>query len=275
MGFATLGLMKPLEILDRIVRPIAIPNLTIILVVGQAAMFALSYVEPELVGRAPLVWSKVFEGEVWRLITWVFFPPNAGPLTIFYFLIFHMIGNVLENTWGTVRYCAYLYLGSVLTALVALIYPNSEFNGLFLELTVFLAFATHHPDYEFLIFFILPVKVKYLAMIQAAYYGFGILFSGMQERLTLTAALANYLIFFGPTLVGMIRGKSSQMKRRTRAAAVASLSNDRPRHQCAVCGIDSRTHPRMDFRYCSKCDNEKAYCEAHLGNHDHVRSSDG
>lgn len=265
--------MKLLERMDRLVRPIAIPNLTEVLVTGQAIMWLATMFEPPLAERATLVWSKVFEGELWRLVTFLFFPPAAGPIfVLFYFYLFFMMGKALEQYWGTVRYNTYFYLGALLTLLAGLIVPADPVTGAFFQATVFLAFATHNPNFELLIFFLLPVKIKWFALIQVFGYVLILNFSPLPQKVMVIASLGNYLIFFGPTLFQSLKN----LRRRTKFAAQQMELRDRaraPRHTCAICGIDNLTHPQEDFRYCSGCDGELAYCEQHLRNHQHVTSS--
>jgi hypothetical protein len=270
--------MKPFEMLDRIVRPIAVPNLTMTLVVGQATMFVASFLVQQkvlnssVIENLPLIWSRVFEGELWRLITWLFVPPPLGLLTIFYFLVFQMVGTAVEGIWGTVRYCAYLYLGALLTMIAGLIFPDAMLTGLFLETTVFLAFATYNPNYTFLIFFVLPVKVKYLAALSGLGYLFLILFGPIDAKLTSAAAIGNYLLFFTPMLIDHYRGARRRVKQQVQMVRAANLSRDVPRHVCKICGINNLTHPKTEFRYCSKCNGAHAYCEQHLREHEHVAS---
>lgn len=264
--------MAYLERIDRIFRPLAIPNLTNILVIGQAAMYLLSLDDQTLATRASLGWSQVLGGEVWRLITFLFVPPSAGTFSlfvIFYFWIFYMIGNSVEQMWGSVRYTAYLLIGVLLTIVASIFNPMLLVDGLFLEATVFLAFAVFNPNHEFLIFFVLPVKVKYLAALQAGFYVIGIVGSAGFSRLIPLAAMANFILFFAPKLLEAFRTSRRKIKSSTRATKTA-IQNEKPRHICALCGIDSRTHPKMQFRYCSKCEGEKAYCEAHLQDHQHA-----
>lgn len=261
--------MKLLDRLDRIVRPIAIPNLTEILLFGQVAMLFAQFADPALAERSSLVWSRVLEGEVWRLLTFFFIPPPLDLFVIFYFLLFMMMGKSLENYWGTVRYSLYFYLGGLLTILCALLVPDQPVTGAFFQATVFLAFATLNPNYELMIMFVLPVKVKWLAMLQAISYLL-ILTSGvLSAQLMVFASLGNYLLFFAKDLYGhfaTMQNRAKQNANEIKAKQRAAL----PRHKCATCGIDSNTHPREDFRYCSKCGGELAYCEQHLRNHECV-----
>lgn len=191
-----------LERIDRVFRPLAIPNLTAVLVGGQLIAFVLAFIEPQLFERSFLIWNRVMAGEVWRLLTFAFIPPTptTSPFglvfVVFYFLIFYQLGTTMEREWGNTRYCSYLYLGLLLTIIASVVNPLQPITGLFLELTVFLAFAVYYPNYEFRVMFIIPVKVKYLAMLQGGLYVALILFSEGWQRLVPLAALSNFIIFF-------------------------------------------------------------------------------
>ena len=198
--------MKFLDLLDRVVRPIAIPNLTQIIIGGQAIMFLAGMTDPALVNRATLVWSQVLQGEVWRLVTFLIIPVSFSPLWLFFALyIFYMFGTALEQHWGVVRYNTFLMLGAILTTAAAAFVPNAEVVGTFLYGTVFLAFATYNPDFTLNLFFVLPVKVKWLAWLQAAGYGLAFLAGGMAEKMLVLASIGNYLIFFAPNAIAWFK----------------------------------------------------------------------
>jgi hypothetical protein len=259
--------MKFLDLLDRVVRPIAIPNLTQIIIAGQAIMFLAGMTDPALVSRASLVWSLVLQGEVWRLVTFLIIPVSFSPLWLFFALyIFYMFGTALEQHWGVVRYNTFLMLGALLTIAAAGLVPNLPVDGTFLYGTVFLAFATYNPNFTLNLFFVLPVKVKWLAWLQAAGYGLAFLVGGMAAKLLVLASIGNYLIFFAPKAIAWFRHRDRRKKWEARQFKPGA----QPRHKCAKCGIDSDTHPNADFRYCSKCGGEKAYCQDHLRDHEHV-----
>jgi hypothetical protein len=259
--------MKFLERLDRIVRPIAIPNLTLIIIVGQVMLYIISTRDPLMLERAKLVWDNVLQGEVWRLITFLFVPPPASPIFLFFILyIFYLFGGALEQHWGFVRYNAFLWLGAVLTIAAAGLAPAQGVTGAFLQGTVFLAFATYNPTFELRLFFVLPIQVKWLAYLQGIGYGFALLAGPMSTRLMVLASIGNYLIFFGPAIFGRIRSARRRMEWDARQYKQDSAA----RHTCTTCGVDSNTDPKMDFRYCSKCEGQHAYCEDHLRDHEHV-----
>lgn len=259
--------MKLLDRLDRIVRPIAVPNLTQILIAGQVIMFIAMLGDGTLAERAPFVWEKVLAGEVWRVLTFLFVPFSGSPLWLFFGLyLFYLFGGALQAIWGYVRYNAFLWLGVVLTIAAAGFVRDQPVTNSYLYFTVFLAFATYNPDFELRLFFVLPVKVKYLAYIQVAMYLLAFINGPMEVRTMVLASVGNYLIFFAPTVFQRIRNAQRKIEWQSKQYD----PGNQPRHVCAVCGINSNTHPRMDFRYCSKCNGEKAYCEDHLRDHEHV-----
>ena len=260
--------MKFLERLDRLVRPIAIPNLTMVIIIGQVAMFLLAAGDPSLLSRASLVMDRVLEGEVWRLVTFMIVPPTTNVIFLLFALyIFYLMGTALEQTWGNVRYNVFFYLGYVLTLIGAAIAHSQPVSAAFLQGSVFLAFATYNPRFQLMLFFILPIQIRWLAYLQALGYGLAFFGGGLATKLTVVASLGNYLIFFAP----MVFHRVKNLKRRVAWEARQAKQDNIPRHTCAVCGVNSDTHPDMDFRYCSKCDGERAYCQEHLRNHEHVR----
>jgi hypothetical protein len=261
------GALDVLDRLDRLVRLIAVPNLTMFIIVGQLLMFFAAFGDDTLLERSLLVWDKVLEGEVWRLLTFFFVPPTTDVIfLIFAYLIFYMMGNALEAYWGVVRYNSFLWLGAIMTIAAAGICHDQGVSGKFLQGTVFLAFATINPDFELRLFFVLPVKVKWLAMIQGIGYGVALIIGPWSTKVVVLASFGNYLIFFAPELFSRVRSTHRRVqwdKRQSQADAT-------PRHTCRTCGVNSLGDPNMDFRYCSQCAGEHAYCEAHLRDHQHV-----
>ena len=255
--------------LDRLFRPLTVPNLVLAIIAGQVFTFFLQLIEPTFVESLTLNWNLVLAGEVWRLATFVLAPPAASIFAIFYFWFFYFVGSAMQQIWGSTRLCSFIYLGLLFQIAVAATVPNQDFSALFIEVTLLLALATYQPDYEILIF-VFPVKLKYLALIHVAGMVLGA-FGSLTFLIMNLGIVGNYLVFF----FAHWRDRSKTMRRRNaNRLRTATPSSAPPRHVCQVCGIDSRTHPKMDFRYCSGCDNQFAYCEAHLRNHEHARSDE-
>lgn len=236
----------------------AIPNLSLYLVGGQVVFWSVSFLGFFDLERILLVPALV-PYEPWRLVLFLFLPPASSPVFIaFAWYMFYLMGSALESYWGVFRYNCFLLLGWALTVGVAWLHPQLPATNLFLAGSVFLAFAFLNPDFELLIFFILPVKIKWLALIQWVLYGFALIFGSWPVRLMAFAAIGNFLVFFAGDIVQRIRTGRRRMEYQARQTA--ARENDEPRHRCVVCGKTDRTHPLEDFRY---SDDDQCYCSEH------------
>jgi len=196
--------LKFLDKLDRKYGKWAIRNLMIYISAGNLAVFVLSFMFPSLPNYLALIPSLVLKGQVWRLITFIFIPPDTSILFILFAVYFYyMIGNTLEHEWGSFRLNAYYFVGMLATIIAAFITGGTY--GLHLNLSLFLAFAYLYPNYEILLFFILPVKIKYLAWLNLALIGFTVLTGSLQLKAAAIVSLANYLLFFGDDMIRRIK----------------------------------------------------------------------
>jgi hypothetical protein len=267
--------MRLLDRLERWIRPIAISNLTILLIAGQVVLFAAQMARPDIGEAAIFSPSQVLHGEVWRFITFLLLPPTTNPFwALLFWYVFYLFGSTLENSWGEARYNLYLLLGYLATVgssltLTLITGQDAPAGNAFLEGTVFLAFAYLYPNFELLVFFILPVKVKWLALLAWIGYAVAFINGPMIIRVLVAASIANFFLFFGGDIIYRMRMGGRRMAWQARMQSAAHQRG--PRHRCAVCGIDSETHPQMDFRYCTKCAGNHAYCSEHLATHQHVQ----
>jgi hypothetical protein len=209
-------------------------------------------------------------------VTFLFIPPNANFILIaFAWWMFFLMGNALEAYWGAFRYNLFLLLGYVLSVGLAFIVPDSVVTNEFLAGSVFLAFAYLNPEFEIMLFFILPLKIRWLALFAWAVYAASFVMNSWPARLQIIAAVANFFIFFGRDLWH----NAGVVTRRRRVAgegrAARAAEGNEPRHRCRICGKTDQTDPQLDFRYCSKCAGAQCYCPDHIFNHEHVRSEDG
>jgi len=260
--------MRLLDRLERKFRPYAVPNVTIIIIMGQVLAFMLIQSDAEIVKKMVLVPRLVMKGEIWRIGSFCFVPPVTNLLFLFFaMMIFYMMGSALEQTWGAVRYNLFLICGYLTTVAVAFVCPDEVATNMFIGTSVFLAFAWLYPNHVFYIMFILPVKVRWLALLTWMGLIYGLLFSDdMQTKLFILAGIANFLLFFGQEIILRIRSKGRQIQRTAEIAA----ETGKPKHECVVCGATDKSDSTLEFRYCSKCDGALCYCENHLRNHDHV-----
>jgi membrane associated rhomboid family serine protease len=245
--------------LERVFGRLAIPNISLYLVMGQVLFWAVSFLGLFDLRRIVLVPAAVLEGEAWRLFSFLLLPPNASPVFIaFAWYLFYMMGSALEQYWGVFRYNLFLFVGWLLTVGVAFLSPYSMATNLFLAGSVFLAFAFLNPEFEMMLFFILPVKIKWLALIQWILYGFAFVRGDWPVRLAVLAAVGNFFAFFTGEIIQRMKTGKRRMEHQARQAA--ARDNEEPRHTCVVCGKNDRTHPKEEFRY---SDDDRCYCAEH------------
>jgi membrane associated rhomboid family serine protease len=252
--------MSWLDKLERRIGFLAIPGLTRILVGFALLVFALAWLLPGFTTILTLDPGKIRHGEVWRLVTYIFVPQTLSPIWILFALWFlWFIGEGLERAWGAFRFTLYFLVGMIGTTAAAFFF-GSDFSNRMLIASLFFAFARFYPDEIIYAFFILPVKIKWLAWISAAALLFGFVVNSNSYRMALIAALGNYLIFFGPQIIYEARHRRDVSTRRRRFE-LQSRSEAEPLHRCKVCGATELSDRSLDFRVAR--DGEE-YCMAHL-----------
>ncbi|HEY2934379.1 MAG TPA: hypothetical protein VGK99_21785 [Acidobacteriota bacterium] len=258
--------------LERKLRYFAVHDLTLYLVAGQGLFFVMGLVKPEILDRVVLVPALVINGEVWRLATFVFYPPVSNPLfAVFTLYFFYLMGTALENHWGAFRYNIYLLIAYVATIAAAFLFPAQAATNVYIVGSVFLAFAYLYPEFVIYLFFILPVKIKWIAALTWLFYFINFAFGAWQARAMVVASVANFLLFFGRDIMLQMRYGGRKMHWQARQFA----ESNKPVHVCAVCGKTDLTHPEMDFRYCGQCRERHGYCEQHIRNHEHKVDTGG
>jgi len=261
--------------LDRLERRFgryAIPNLTLALVAGQVLVFFAAQFggRPDIIDLLRLFPARVYAGQIWRLVTFVFVPPRLNYLLAFFvWYLFYVMGTALERQWGLFRYNVFLLIGAMATAAVAFLTPVFPASNVFLQVSVFLAFAFLYPDFVLYLFFVLPIKIKWLALLTWLGYLYAAVVGDWPVRLQVVASVANFFVFFG----GEIFDRARHKQRHAVWEARQNRAKKRPLHQCRVCGITNLTHPKMQFRYCTKCAGTCCYCSEHLRDHTHVHEA--
>jgi hypothetical protein len=263
----------------------AVPHLTEFLIAGQVLAFVAN-MSPAEEGGKPLLDSirfapdKVLAGEWWRLITFLFDPPLSIPIFAFFFwYLFYLMGTTLEAQWGTFRYNLFLLLGYVASIVMGFVVwfavgvaGQTATNG-FLYGTVFLAFARLYPDFTMYLFFVLPVKIRWLALLQWIVYGMTMVnpTSTWLDRGMVIAAVFNYLVFFGRDILRDMKQGQRRMKFQAQNIK-GTKKGPQIKHVCHVCGLTNAESPKTAFRYCMECGGEYCYCPEHLANHEHVNA---
>jgi hypothetical protein len=259
--------MNWLNNLERRFRRYAVTNVTVYLILGQVAFFVFALSGQFMLGRVVLVPELVLAGEWWRLITFLFIPPATSPIFAFFaWYLFYLMGGALEGHWGAFRYNVFLLVGYLVTVAASFLFPAHAATNIFIAGSVFLAFAYLYPDFTLYIFFILPVKIKWLALLTWIGYAYQMIVGPGSTRLLVLASISNYLLFFGRDIYLTVKTGN----RRMLAQAREKTAKREPFHRCAACGITDLSNPRMEFRYCPECGG-LGYCMDHIFKHEHVK----
>ena len=252
--------MRWLDTLERRFGFLGIPGLIRIIVAFSALVFLLVRLNPDFISALDLNPERLRHGEIWRLVTYIFIPQTFSFLWIIFVLWFlWFVGDGLEHAWGPFRLTLYFLVGMIGTTVAALFF-GSNFSNTMLIASLFYAFARFYPDQVIYVLFILPVKIKWVAWVSAAFLLLGFFVNSNSYRMATVAALSNYLIFFGPEIVYQARHRHEVSSRRRRFE-VQSRRETEPLHKCAVCGATELSDPNLDFRVAR--DGEE-YCLAHL-----------
>ena len=188
--------MDWIDRLERKGRRLAIPNLMFIISGGMLLVYIFSLMFPQLQSLLSLNRAMLFQGQVWRLVTFLFIPPASSPLWILFNLYFYcLLGRGLETQWGVFRFNLFYFtgaLGAVAAALLSGYGSNS-----YLNLSLFLAFAAFYPDYKLMVFFFLPIKVKYLAAVDVLFFVVSLVLGSWADRAAILMSVINVILFFG------------------------------------------------------------------------------
>lgn len=262
----------------------AIRNLTMYLLAGYAIGYLLSFTMPQLLTYFTLEPALILKEQVWRLLSWVIIPPNDNIIfVIFMMLLYYSLGNTLESYWGAFRYNVYIFSGILFTVIGAFIVNGliggvtgfgSLYSTYYINMSIFLACASIMPDYQLLLYGIIPVKMKWLAILDVVLLAVDAVQGGLIIRIVIIASLLNFIIFFFCNR--NLRGHSpKQAARRKKFQKQISRPQNRyaggAKHRCAVCGRTELDDPTLEFRYCSKCNGNYEYCQDHLFTHEHVK----
>ncbi|MCI8632798.1 MAG: rhomboid family intramembrane serine protease [Lachnospiraceae bacterium] len=275
----------------------AIPNLMKYIIFGNVLVYILTLWQPNALLYMALLPDAVMQGEVWRLLTFIFIAPTGNVLlTALSLYCYYWIGGALENAWGAFRFNLYYLIGVLATIIVSFIFKVPGVPT-YINQTMFLALASLYPEAPIRMFYIIPMKAKWAGIVGAASLAYDFIIVGSiapSIRWLILASLVNYMLFFLPLVWQRIKNKQrrrayeSQIARgrASKASSEYRRAGQRPAahkeetgkiikgvafHRCHVCGITDVDDPNMTFRYCSQCNGNYEYCENHLHNHEHVQ----
>jgi membrane associated rhomboid family serine protease len=260
-----------------------IPNLMLFIIIGNAIVWVFTQMDTTHTLAGFLAFSPyhILHGQIWRIITFALVPDYSSLLSLVISLYFYyFIGSALENQWGAGKFTVYYFTGLLCTIVYGFIVyfitgVSYSISTSYINLSMFFSFATLFPETRVLLFFFIPVKIKWLAYIDAAFFVLEVLVSPFPANLLPVVAILNYLLFCGGWLFDIIRPANIRNKRRTVnfKREAKRVNRERARapynYRCELCGRTDADYPDLEFRYCSRCAGYHCYCIDHINNHIH------
>ena len=271
--------MNFLDKMERKYGRYALSHLTMYIIVTYIAGYIIALAAPIMRQYLTLEPYYILHGQIWRLVSWILIPPSSLDIfTIIMLFFYYSIGTSLERAWGDFKYNVYIFSGILMTILGSFLlygieyavngYPalmGTAFSTYYISLSIFLGFAISFPDMQVLLYFIIPIKIKWLAYLDIALFVYEMVVGNIGTKISIAMALLNFVIFF----FGFMRKRVSPAQMHRRAAYKKAVKKMPSRHRCAVCGRTEETNPELEFRFCSKCNGNYEYCQDHLFTHEH------
>lgn len=265
-----------------------IPNLMLYISIGNAIVYLMSSITGNLFLYQFLMFDRqaILHGQIWRLVTYPLTMYNSNILFMLISLLcYYSLGLAMEHQWGTLKFNLFYLSGIVMMDIYSLLF-GCRADVYYLNMSLFLSYATLYPQAGFLLFFIIPVKAWVFALFDLVVILLGLLENSFPYNLFPIIALANYFLFFGKDVLNVIplswrlgvrrMGRNKQPKviqfpkanihENQHSSAKPSYT-----HRCTVCGRTDVSNPELEFRYCSRCKGYYCYCEDHISNHAHIQ----
>ena len=267
-----------------------IPNLMLYITLGSAIVYLLSMFDNSKVLYYALCFDRnlILQGQVWRLFTYAFTYDGGNILiTAIAFFCYYTLGRAMENAWGTLRFNLFYFSGIVLMDIFCMIFGGWA-DIYYLNLSLFLGYATMYPNAQFLFLYIIPVKAWIFGLVDLGLtiYSFAVMTAAglFPYSLFPFIAIGNYFLFFGKDVLNLFpltwRAKFSKKAKKSAntqghvhfhsTSRTAEPAKPAYTHRCTICGRTDVTNPELEFRYCSRCNGYYCYCEDHINHHSHV-----
>ena len=272
-----------------------IPNLMLYISLGTALVYIMNEIDRNSTLYFLLCFdrSAILEGQVWRLVTYPLAYSGGNPLfTLITLLCYYSLGRAIENIWGTFRFNLFYFSGMLMMDIFCMLFGGTA-SAYYLNLSLFLSYATLYPNASFLLFFIIPMKAWIFALFDLVITFYDVIamtvYGYFPYSLFPLVALLNYFLFFGKDVLNVIplswRLNARRLFKKKPAKKTGTIpfpnagsyeaSMATPKapytHKCTVCGRTDVTNPELEFRYCSRCSGYHCYCSEHISNHTHIQ----
>ena len=282
------NLRKQFEIYCYKNRNKGISNLMLYIALGTAVVYIMSEMSGNYLLYNLLYFDRqrILQGEIWRLITYplTYRIDNLLLMAVSLF-VYHSLGQAMESIWGTLRFNLFYLTGVIMMDVYCMIFGGTA-SVTYLNLSLFLSYATLFPDAQFLLFFIIPIKARFFALFDLAIVVLDLISYPFPYNLFSVISLANYFLFFGKDVLNVLplswRAKAKNRSRKQPGQKPKVIPFDAARsskpapqanytHRCTVCGRTDVSNPELEFRYCSRCKGYYCYCQDHISNHSHIQ----
>ena len=227
--------------------------------------------------------AAILHGQIWRIVTFLVYPPAITGSDAIMFVLMNALGiycirafgTIVEQVWGRFRFNCYIIGGVLLHSVVAIgIYLVTGLSlplfPTYLVYSFFFVFALMFPDMQVLLMFVIPVKVKWMGILDAILMVYTVIAGNLFTKFAVVASLLNFVLYFYRLHRSRISPK--QMHRKAQFERKSNAGRAKvTRHKCAVCGRTEEDDPNLEFRFCSKCNGNYEYCQYHLFTHEHVK----
>ena len=267
-----------------------ISNLMLYIAIGTAVVYLMSEMGGNYTLYNLLYFDRelILQGQIWRLISYplTYRIDNLMLMAVSLFC-YYSLGQAMENIWGTLRFNLFYLTGIVMMDVFCMIFGGHA-SVTYLNLSLFLSYATLFPNAQFLLFFIIPVKAWIFALFDLAIVLMDLITYPFPYNLFSVISLANYFLFFGKDVLNVIpmswrvnAGRTFRKQPAKKAKVIQfttgpqqsakSAAKEPYTHRCTVCGRTDITNPELEFRYCSRCKGYYCYCQEHINNHSHIQ----
>lgn len=266
----------------------AIRNLPMIMVVLYVVGYVIELFLPSALSLFQLEPYDILHGQIWRLVTWVIIPPSSLDIfTVIMLYFYFSLGRTLEQTWGAFRFNLYIFSGMFFTAVGAFILygalyamTGSQVYGIgnffstyYINMSIFLAFALTYPDLQVMLYFLIPIRIKWMGLLYGVLILADLVRGNWASRVAIIASLFNFIVFY---LISGRLNRFSPHQVHRRQTYKKKVKQVQPRggvtkHKCAICGRTEQDGDDLEFRFCSKCDGNYEYCQDHLFTHQHIK----
>lgn len=267
-----------------------IPNLMLYIAISNVAIYLLDTFSLGIPLSYYLYFSRydILHGQIWRLLTFIFIPQSGDLLFkgtgLFFVAIsayfYFWIGGLMEREMGTGRFTLFYLSGVLLNIVYGMITGYASMY--YIDLSLFFSLAVLFPDTWIRLFFIIPVKLKWIAWIDGALFAWSVISSllvlDIVGAFLPVVAILNFIIFFWPYFTEWLgyrkqrfQHQHSQQTVNFKKATRSAYQQKGYIHKCAVCGKTDTEYPELEFRYCSKCNGNYCYCMEHINSHEHIQ----